>query len=374
MKKKSGRIILIAAVIFACWLQFPIGMHIEKTIPGAQASCVETGLTEGKECMLCGKVLSAQQVIPATGLHIYDNDFDKSCNSCSYIREVSSSFEFVNHRVVLRDENENHKNWRATVYKLGEHTVENPADKEALQAIDSTAKTHWNIAGINQILLTDAGNYVVLLEYNDGPGASIKIPMVLTVTDDPKLIIDDDNRTTVIEENATNKNHTLTVFYLGDAAVAEPENETEVRKAAVSAKTYTELQVINELMLTQGGNYVFYLRYETAEGIERTITATKTLDPRPSLYVDENKKLIVSNYDETDNNIRAFVYYLGDKTAEDIYDEAALEELAGGHTPYWDLERIGKAVLKEPGNYVIHLYYNKPGEAKETVALRVTIP
>jgi len=373
MKKKLGRIILIAAVVFACWLQFPVGMHIEKTIPGANATCVEAGLTEGKECVLCGKLLAAQQVIPATGLHIYDNDFDRSCNSCSYIREVNSSFEFVNHRVVLHDENENHENWRVVIYKLGDQTVENPSNEEALQAIDSAAKTVWGLKGINRILVTDPGRYVLLLKYNSGPGAAIKVPLVITVTEGPKLIVDDDNRITVIENNDTNKNHALTVFYLGKATVAEPENETNVNHVAISAKTYTGLSELNEMMIAQGGNYVFYLRYETADGVRQTVTLAKTLTTRPLLRVDGENRLVVETDDETLANFRAFVYYLGEQTAADIYDEAALEALEGEATVYWGLDRIGKATLKEPGNYVIHLYYNEIGGPKETVALRVTI-
>lgn len=281
MKKKWTDIFLIVAVLLACWLQFPVGLHIKEVIPGAVASCVESGLTEGQVCALCGKVLAVQQVVPATGLHIYDDDFDKSCNTCSSIREVSSVFDFVNHRVVLRDENENHRNWSVIVYKLGDQTVENPSNEEALQALDSTAKTYSDIKEINKILLTEAGNYVLMLKYDEGDRVAIKVPMAITITDDPKLIIDDDNRITVIEKNPTNKNHTVTAFYLGSATVANPEIEDDVRNAAISAKTYTGMSELDETVISQGGNYVFYLRYETADGTEHTVALTKTLTSRP---------------------------------------------------------------------------------------------
>lgn len=44
--------------------------HTEETNPGMAATCLEDGLTEGKKCTSCGIVLVAQEVIPATG-HSY---------------------------------------------------------------------------------------------------------------------------------------------------------------------------------------------------------------------------------------------------------------------------------------------------------------
>lgn len=41
--------------------------HKEETIPGKDATCTETGLTEGKKCSVCGKTLVEQEVIPALG-------------------------------------------------------------------------------------------------------------------------------------------------------------------------------------------------------------------------------------------------------------------------------------------------------------------
>ena len=41
--------------------------HEEEVIAGTAATCTETGLTEGKHCSACGEVLVAQEVIPALG-------------------------------------------------------------------------------------------------------------------------------------------------------------------------------------------------------------------------------------------------------------------------------------------------------------------
>ena len=42
-------------------------VHTEKTLTGNAATCTENGLTEGKQCTVCGEVTVAQTEIPATG-------------------------------------------------------------------------------------------------------------------------------------------------------------------------------------------------------------------------------------------------------------------------------------------------------------------
>lgn len=46
------------------------------------ATCTETGLTEGAHCSRCGTVIVKQEVIPATGVHQY---VDTVCSSCGAI-------------------------------------------------------------------------------------------------------------------------------------------------------------------------------------------------------------------------------------------------------------------------------------------------
>ncbi len=41
--------------------------HVPETVPGTAAKCEEAGLTDGAICSVCGKVLTPQQEIPATG-------------------------------------------------------------------------------------------------------------------------------------------------------------------------------------------------------------------------------------------------------------------------------------------------------------------
>lgn len=45
--------------------------HSAVTDPAVEAACVETGLTEGSHCSVCGEILTAQETVPATG-HSWD--------------------------------------------------------------------------------------------------------------------------------------------------------------------------------------------------------------------------------------------------------------------------------------------------------------
>ena len=47
-------------------------------LPGVEPTCTDEGLTEGSYCSVCGIVLVAQEVIPATG-HSYDNGICTNC-------------------------------------------------------------------------------------------------------------------------------------------------------------------------------------------------------------------------------------------------------------------------------------------------------
>ena len=51
--------------------------HTEEVLAAKEATCSETGLTEGKKCSVCGEVLVAQEEVAATGAHVYA---DYVCN------------------------------------------------------------------------------------------------------------------------------------------------------------------------------------------------------------------------------------------------------------------------------------------------------
>ena len=57
--------------------------HTEEVIPAVEATCTETGLTEGKKCSVCGEILVAQEETPALG-HDWKGT---SCQRCDAKRD-----------------------------------------------------------------------------------------------------------------------------------------------------------------------------------------------------------------------------------------------------------------------------------------------
>lgn len=53
--------------------------HTIVTDEGKEATCTDAGLTEGSRCSTCGKVFTAQELIPATGAHVYE---EGNCAVC----------------------------------------------------------------------------------------------------------------------------------------------------------------------------------------------------------------------------------------------------------------------------------------------------
>ena len=66
--------------------------HTEEVIPGKDATCTETGLTEGKKCTVCGETTVAQEEIPALG---HDWLEDGSCSRCEEKKDDSVTNPFV---------------------------------------------------------------------------------------------------------------------------------------------------------------------------------------------------------------------------------------------------------------------------------------
>ena len=384
--------------------------HTEETLPSVNAACTEPGLTEGKKCSVCGEILVAQEEIPALGhtpdeavkenetatgydsvvycetcgtelsrepvvtacTHSYDHDFDADCNACGEVRQLNNTYKFENYRVIFVDPDTTHKNFRVEIYELGDKTVVDPSDEKALKAIDSTPATHWGAGNINKILITDAGNYVLLLKYNVGT-AVVKVPMVLSVSADPKLIIDKNNKLTAIDNNGANINHRVVVYYLGDQTVEDIYDEAALKAIDSAPETHWQKTRINKLALVKGGNYVLHLCYNVGTGAKQTVAQQFTVESIPTLSVNQNNMLIGTEENAENRNHRMTVFYLGDETVEDIYNETAVKNAAISSKTYWGLSEINKVEVQEGGNYIFHLYYNVGTSAKRTLAIEATL-
>ena len=69
-------------------------VHNESTLPAIDSTCKKTGLTEGKICTDCNKILVPQEIIDLKS-HVFDDDKDKTCNNCDFVREITSDIIYV---------------------------------------------------------------------------------------------------------------------------------------------------------------------------------------------------------------------------------------------------------------------------------------
>lgn len=348
--------------------------HTEEHLPGKAPTCTEPGLTAGKRCTNCGEILLAQEVIPALG-HSYDHDFDATCNTCGAVREINGVYAFENYRVVFEDTNADHKNIRAEVYVLGDKTVADPTDEKALRAIDAAYDTVWGASSVNKIMLTDAGNYVVLLKYNVGT-AIVKVPLVLSVSADPKLIIEpNNNKITMIDDDETHINHRVELYYLGDKTVADITDAAALKALVGDPEIIWRETYINRITLIDGGNYVLHLCYNIGTSAKISVAQQFTVNAIPDFKINENNMFIAVDENADNNNHRATIFNMGDLNLEsiDIYDEAAVKNAAVSSETIWGLNAINDVEITEAGNYIVHMYWNVGTGVKRTLAVAATL-
>ncbi|MBO5478215.1 MAG: InlB B-repeat-containing protein [Clostridia bacterium] len=60
-------------------MELPAGNHTEVIDAAKAATCTETGLTEGKHCLVCNEILVAQEEIPITGHNYIETVTDATC-------------------------------------------------------------------------------------------------------------------------------------------------------------------------------------------------------------------------------------------------------------------------------------------------------
>lgn len=70
--------------------------HKVVILPSREPTCTEFGLTKGRKCERCAKILTYQLKLPEAS-HTYDSILDTECNICGHIRD---KFERPNHFLI----------------------------------------------------------------------------------------------------------------------------------------------------------------------------------------------------------------------------------------------------------------------------------
>ena len=67
--------------------------HVEEAIAGKDATCTETGLTDGKKCSICGSIILAQEIIPVNGHKASEEDYN--CETAVICVNAGCDYIFV---------------------------------------------------------------------------------------------------------------------------------------------------------------------------------------------------------------------------------------------------------------------------------------
>ena len=72
----------------------PVVDHTEVIDLAVEPTCIQTGLTAGKHCAACGKIIVEQNIVPVVD-HTYDDKYDAICNVCGFVREAECAHKNV---------------------------------------------------------------------------------------------------------------------------------------------------------------------------------------------------------------------------------------------------------------------------------------
>ena len=262
---------------------------------------------------------------------------------------------------------------RVTVYYLNNKSVANIYDVNALKAIDASAKTYWGLSEINKIQLLNSGKYVLHLDYNHPGSDKITIAKEVTLTASKPTISRDNYTLKVTDKDESHKYHRVTVYFIGNETV-DIYDEAALKALDPTARTHWGLAAINKVQMAVPGTYVIYLSYNLANGLKQTmIVKATTRMPVPGVWLEENGQ--IGTYVPVEVVHRNYeIYYLGDQTVEDIYDIAALKAIDADPIKFDNQKQIAeRGVLTEKGNYVLVMYYNYSGSARQIVAEFATL-
>jgi len=218
--------------------------HTEEIIPGKEATCTETGLTDGKKCTVCGVITVAQQEIKALGHTdgevVVENNVDPTCT-------VDGSYDNVTYCTVCNAETSRET---ITVDALGHTEAVDAAKAPTCTETGLTEGKHCSVCGT--VLVKQ--NVVDALGHTDGE-VVVENNVAPTCTVDGNY----DNVTYCTVCNAETSRETVTVDALGHTEEVVPGKEatctetglTEGKKCTVCGVTTVAQEEIKALGHTE---------------------------------------------------------------------------------------------------------------------------
>ena len=297
------------AVLRPSMVMETVCQHTEEIIPGKDATCTETGLTEGKKCTACGELLVEQteiaalghtavttveavnatcteagskkttvtcevcgeviskttEKIPAPG-HSYANDAANECSVCGAVR---ANITVVDDEVFL------HANGmtgvKVHVFNITDKEVADIDVWNNLRAADPAFKSYTKFPR-----KLAKGTYVLRIQYNDADGVKqadshqVTIDYTPATTTAPQATVR--GKTVSIDQQGTNVRK-VHVFYVDGKEIADTNDWYALKAADPMFRSYTKTQ----LTVKNSGAYVVRIEYVDENGDDQKISRMITV-------------------------------------------------------------------------------------------------
>ena len=333
--------------------------HVADMLPEKQPTCGETGLTEGKICYICKEILQEQELVSATGAHIYDNDYDAVCNICGDIREITAEIipDFVADENKITINAYGLTNVKAYTFSVGDSEISDINDWYALKAIDPNFKSYTK----ETFTISAKGNYVLRIQYTDAEGVIKAISYRIKIDTLIPAVVVTGNKVVVNTNDKTNVK--VYAFNIGNNDVSDINDWYELKSTDPAFKTYTK----GTFTLAQNSNYVLRVQYTDVSGIVKMVSyPVETDSSMPDVVVAGNKVAVNAN---GTSNVKVFAFAVENYDAVDINDWYALKTV----DPAFKTYTKSSFSLVQNGNYVLRVQYADETGAINAVSYPVTI-
>lgn len=372
-----------------------------------ESSCSVPGsYDEVVYCTVCGEELSRETTYKDLLDHVYDDKNDADCNTCGYERYVEPSIAVVDGNIVttgsLKD------GWKVGIFYIGAEVVENPQLAENWNVLVEAGQQYPAVNGKNGYIvytngeglptLTKGGNWVLYLKYENEEGKTKAQYITYTAPGEveppfqvPTIAVDENKQ--IIVTDPQNAAASVIVFYVGENGLAEVTSAsawTELVKAGRKYHTingvggyqsYTDMAALPELKVA--GDYVLFLKY-VRDGEQLSVAITHTVAGevyfRPTATVDNGELKIELH--ESDEFVKAFVFYTGETTFTDYTSGAAWVTLVkegkkyainGANGYRTSVEMADLPELTEGGQYYVFVRYIDAYGITRSVAVPVVV-